>query len=326
MRFGLIFDVDGVIVDSPHEEAWGESLRRLFADDPGWRSIRAQTSYDPVRYTREVYLREAAGKPRRAGALSLLRAFDVPDAEGPRLARYMEHKQEVFLELVDAGDFRVFDDAVGLMLAARADGARLAAASSSKNANKLLGRVLLADHCGMPVPQEEEEETGVTMNQSRCRATVHGGLPVLHEEKTTGRMPGSRGEKMTGDTPVLHEEETTGRMPVSRGESTAGGSTLLDLFDGNVCGRDFPRGKPAPDIFLGAAESMGLRPACCAVLEDAVSGVRAGVAGGFLCVGVARCDDEAELRAAGAELVVTSLEDVWPVIRERLRARNDERG
>ena len=256
MPLGLILDVDGVIVDSPHEQAWGESLRRLFAEDPEWRSILGTTSYDPARYTRDVYLREAAGKPRRAGALSLLRFFGVPGAGGPRLDRYMEHKQEVFLEMVAAGEFRVFDDAVRLINEARADGVRLAAASSSKNANKLLAHVRPAD--------------------------------------SAGRDP--------------------------ERASRPGDAALLDIFDGNVCGCDFPRGKPAPDIFIGAAESIGLPPGRCAVLEDAVSGVRAGVAGGFLCVGVARCDDEAELKNAGAHVVMSTLDGAWPVIRDRLRA------
>jgi beta-phosphoglucomutase-like phosphatase (HAD superfamily) len=82
------------------------------------------------------------------------------------------------------------------------------------------------------------------------------------------------------------------------------------MFDANVCGRDFARGKPDPEIFLTAAAELGLAPAACFVVEDAQSGVQAAKAGGMAAVGVARLGDEALLRAAGADWVVTSLDDL----------------
>jgi beta-phosphoglucomutase len=50
---GAIFDVDGVLVDSPHELAWRESLQRLMEGE--WREIRDQTSWTPERFTPAVY-------------------------------------------------------------------------------------------------------------------------------------------------------------------------------------------------------------------------------------------------------------------------------
>jgi beta-phosphoglucomutase-like phosphatase (HAD superfamily) len=82
------------------------------------------------------------------------------------------------------------------------------------------------------------------------------------------------------------------------------------MFDANVCGRDFAHGKPAPDIFLAAAEELHLPPERCCVIEDATSGVQAAKAGGMACVGVARLGDEEMLRAAGADWVVTSLDQL----------------
>jgi beta-phosphoglucomutase family hydrolase len=68
-------------------------------------------------------------------------------------------------------------------------------------------------------------------------------------------------------------------------------------------------GKPAPDTFLAAAGLLGLAAGQCAVVEDATSGVIAGKAGGFgLVVGVDRNDRAQELAAAGADLVIDSLE------------------
>ena len=69
-------------------------------------------------------------------------------------------------------------------------------------------------------------------------------------------------------------------------------------------------GKPDPEIFLLAAAELGVVPAVCLVVEDAPVGVEAARAGGMAALGVARLGDEALLRAAGADLVVTSLDEV----------------
>jgi beta-phosphoglucomutase len=86
--------------------------------------------------------------------------------------------------------------------------------------------------------------------------------------------------------------------------------TLLDIFNVNVCGRDLPRGKPDPEIFLLAAAELGMAPAKCFVVEDAPAGIEAARAGGMMALGVARVHDEDLLRAAGADVVVTSLDEI----------------
>ncbi len=71
--------------------------------------------------------------------------------------------------------------------------------------------------------------------------------------------------------------------------------------------RDIP-GKPAPDLFLAAAEKLGVSPESAVVVEDAVSGVAAGRAGGFgLVIGVDRGAGRDALRENGAGLVVDDL-------------------
>jgi HAD superfamily hydrolase (TIGR01509 family) len=55
-------------------------------------------------------------------------------------------------------------------------------------------------------------------------------------------------------------------------------------FDKLVSGVAMAHPKPEPDIFLRAAEELGVSPARTLVLEDSLSGVRAGVAGGFVAV------------------------------------------
>jgi beta-phosphoglucomutase-like phosphatase (HAD superfamily) len=89
-----------------------------------------------------------------------------------------------------------------------------------------------------------------------------------------------------------------------------GGETLLDVFGANVCGWDVAHGKPDPELFLLAARTLEIAPASCLVVEDAPVGITAARAGGMAALGVARMDDAAGLRAAGAHLVVGSLDEV----------------
>jgi beta-phosphoglucomutase family hydrolase len=90
---------------------------------------------------------------------------------------------------------------------------------------------------------------------------------------------------------------------------------IAQLFDARVDGLDLTRlalpGKPAPDAFLEGARRVGVEAARAVAVEDAVAGVQAGRAGGFGCVvGVDRGGRSMDLRAAGADVVVTSLAQV----------------
>jgi HAD superfamily hydrolase (TIGR01509 family) len=92
---------------------------------------------------------------------------------------------------------------------------------------------------------------------------------------------------------------------------------LSDLFDAQVDGvvaaqLNLP-GKPAPDTFLKAAEFLAVAPERAVVVEDAISGVAAGRAGGFgLVIGVDRKGNADELLKHGADIVVQDLGDLLP--------------
>jgi beta-phosphoglucomutase family hydrolase len=86
-------------------------------------------------------------------------------------------------------------------------------------------------------------------------------------------------------------------------------------FETRVCGivsRELNlKGKPDPDIFVIAAKNLGLQPHECVVVEDAISGVQAGVKGNFgLVLGVARKGNERELKLNGADVVVTDIQEI----------------
>jgi beta-phosphoglucomutase len=241
---GAIFDVDGVLVDSPHETAWRDALRELMESQ--WSDIRDQTTWTAERFTPQVYQQVMSGKPRMSGARAALDYFEVPDAE-TRVEAYAERKQTMVIELIEAGEFTAYPDALRFIIAVKDAGIRVAAASSSKNAGLFLGKIRLDTFA---------EEQGITS------------------------------------------------------ESLRPGLTLLEFFDADVSGRDFANGKPHPEMFLTAARELDIPPEQNFVIEDADVGVQAAKAGNMAALGLARADDAEALAAAGADLVVTTLDDV----------------
>jgi beta-phosphoglucomutase len=137
---GAIFDVDGVLVDSPHERAWKNSLRELMVND--WADIADQTSWSDERFTPQFYQQVLSGKPRMTGALAALEYFKVPHA-AERVEAYAANKQTMVIKLIEAGEFEAYPDALRFVLAVRDAGIPTAAASSSKNAGLFLRQIRL---------------------------------------------------------------------------------------------------------------------------------------------------------------------------------------
>ena len=83
--------------------------------------------------------------------------------------------------------------------------------------------------------------------------------------------------------------------------TTLGATGLLPLFEGRLfSATEVERGKPAPDVFLLAAERMGAAPERTAVIEDSVNGVLAGCAAGMTVFGYAGLVPAADLAGARA--------------------------
>jgi beta-phosphoglucomutase family hydrolase len=83
---------------------------------------------------------------------------------------------------------------------------------------------------------------------------------------------------------------------------------IADCFDAVVHDADVTRGKPDPEVFLIAAERLGVPPGDCVVIEDAPSGVQAALAAGMKAVGLTTY--HAADRLAAANLVVDHLSDL----------------
>jgi len=131
-RLGLIWDIDGVVVDSPHEEAW-----RITAQKAPWRVDELEPDF---------YLTQVASRPRYEGGNNILELKGVYERLGATsqkekdilLEKYCREKNELIKELIRAGKFKLFADAVTLILEMKGKGIKQAAASASKNARDML--------------------------------------------------------------------------------------------------------------------------------------------------------------------------------------------
>ncbi|MCI0491577.1 MAG: HAD family phosphatase [Planctomycetes bacterium] len=91
-----------------------------------------------------------------------------------------------------------------------------------------------------------------------------------------------------------------------------------------VTGNDVTRGKPDPQVFLIAAERLGVLPAMCVVVEDAAHGVEAAHGAGMRCVALTGTTTRDNL--AKADLVVDSLHEVTTARFKALVERPDQGG
>jgi beta-phosphoglucomutase-like phosphatase (HAD superfamily) len=94
---------------------------------------------------------------------------------------------------------------------------------------------------------------------------------------------------------------------------------LMPYFKGRIfSGHETPRSKPFPDVYLAAADALGVDPKRCAVVEDTVTGVMAGVAAGATVFGYSPPEAGHNLpdalRMAGAALVFSAMSDLPPFL------------
>lgn len=129
-RRAFIFDVDGVLLASPHERAWRAALDG-FAD--------------PRRFTTALYQTQVAGRARLDGARAALAALGLPDALELAPA-YAESKQRCLERIVANEGVTAFPDALRFVRALADRGWPMAAASSSKNAERMMHAVPLGEN------------------------------------------------------------------------------------------------------------------------------------------------------------------------------------
>ncbi|MDA1026670.1 MAG: HAD family phosphatase [Planctomycetota bacterium] len=152
---------------------------------------------------------------------------------------------------------------------------------------------------GLPAPDEESRNDIAEAKEADFRSELERSFPT---------MPGA---------PELLADLDRAGWRMAIGTSAPRGNLetamrylpLADRFDATACGDEVAQGKPDPEVFLLAAERLGVAPERCVVVEDAGPGIDAARAAGMASVGLVstgRTPDE----LAHAHLVVTQLTEL----------------
>lgn len=102
-------------------------------------------------------------------------------------------------------------------------------------------------------------------------------------------------------------------------EAKFGRTGLMHLLERAHSADEVACGKPAPDVFLRAAEAEGILPGSCVVVEDSVLGTQAALAAGMACLCLVPDGDGAAQRAAGGT-IIRSLAEIPPMLQSALQA------
>lgn len=169
---------------------------------------------------------------------------------------------------------------------------------------------------------------GKAVRDERARIEAHTGRPLT--EAWLAAFRARRDEQLIRHLlPIRHAPEALARIHAQWGGRLACASGadlgkvrlqldktgLIHYFDGRLfSGHDQPRSKPAPDVYLAAARALSADPRRCAVIEDTVTGVTAGVAAGATVFGYcppeAGHDSPARLREAGAQVLFQDMAEL----------------
>jgi beta-phosphoglucomutase len=159
----------------------------------------------------------------------------------------------------------------------------------------------LADEEGLSFTRADNEALrGVSRRESLLMILRGRALPEERMQAWMARKNGYYLDLVKGITPrdllpgvlpLLVEMRAAG-LKTAIGSASKNAAEVVDrlgvraLFDALSDGHSVARQKPAPDLFLHAAASLGLPPASCVVVEDAAAGIQAAHAGGFMVVGL----------------------------------------
>ena len=173
---------------------------------------------------------------------------------------------------------------------------------------------------GMSTPEWARylaEDVGVGVSPERVAADVLDRMA----ERYRARVP-----LIPGAVDAVHR--IAARFPVALASSSARvlidrvleSAGLTGVFRATLSTEEVPRGKPAPDVFLAAAERLGADPAECAAIEDSSNGLRGAAAAGMAVICVPHgVYPPAEDALARTDLVVESLDGLTVEAIEALR-------
>jgi HAD superfamily hydrolase (TIGR01509 family) len=150
------------------------------------------------------------------------------------------------------------------------------------------------------------EEVGVPRTPAEVADDVLGRMAERYRSDLP-LIPGAvAAVRRLGERFVLALASSSARILIDQVLATAG---LTDAFTVTLSTEEVPRGKPSPDVYLAAADKLGLTPADCAAVEDSSNGLRSAGAAGMAVVAVPHgVYPPAPDALALASLVVPSIE------------------
>lgn len=179
---------------------------------------------------------------------------------------------------------------------------------------------------GLEVTQEEMFDKFVGYSMKHCMEVVQKilGRPAPEnfvaelQSRTFARFKAEL-KAMPGIEQALDELDISFCVASSgdhaKMRTTLGITGLLPRFEGKMFSvTQVARGKPAPDVYLFAAEKMGAEPGKCVVVEDTPPGVKAGVAAGMRVLGFCAHTPRGKLEAAGAHVVFDNMRGLAEVM------------
>ncbi len=205
-EFGLLWDIDGVVADSPHEASW-----RQVAEKPEW-GIEGLDS--------KFYMDYVASRPRFEGAnniLTLLKGYekkgaDTEEKKRELMEKYAAQKNKIIVDLIKNEKFGVFESSVLMIAEAKDRGMKLGAASASKNANTMLTKIKvkpILEKNKAKVPGFVKDDTMVydLFDTNYCGKSVPGGKAELFKlaADAIAGMTGGRTKKF-----IVFEDGTSG--------------------------------------------------------------------------------------------------------------------
>jgi HAD superfamily hydrolase (TIGR01509 family) len=187
-------------------------------------------------------------------------------------------------------------------------------------------RRFVADHGGRWADDTQDRLMGMSTAEWSAYLATDLGITGLTPRQVADQVITAMADEYSRHLPLLPGalgavRALAGRWPLAVAsssprsliETVLATADLESAFAATVSSEEVPRGKPAPDVYLAAAERLATAPTACAGVEDSSNGLRAAVAAGLTVIAIPRPEYPPAADAlAAARLVLPSLTVLTP--------------
>jgi HAD superfamily hydrolase (TIGR01509 family) len=193
-------------------------------------------------------------------------------------------------------------------------------------------RAYVAEHGKRFLPDSQQRMMGMSTGEWSRHLSADVGVD-RSPEQVAADVLGRMAERYRAELPLIAGSvdavrRMAARYPVALASSSArilidqvlATAGLTDVFRVTLSTEEVPRGKPAPDVYLAAADRLGLTPRACAAVEDSSNGLRSAAAAGLAVIAVPHgVYPPAPDALAAADLVIGGLDELTVEAIEKLR-------